>query len=394
MPVVVLIVSQAFCPTRAEGDGLIIPCFVMGESVDPAGNAFTALFIQDPLFRYTAYPLPPDLSDTEKRKLDRVYYPRTRKILVESFDAIIIRDARILHFTSNQFRDLDYAFREAGMASVTIHGPSWDQVWSVVTTLYELSPVDNFKIRFYEPWRVVFRREREPVFLPFIELGMEKVVGEAYGTMEAKQGATVWADMQPQDVPWLVSWRPGGTDAGMQWVFADKFDAAWWGLGYGTRDTNPYAMDLATNLLLYSLGKPLISDIHARRKARSLLYGFRAQKLLILSLMDWAESFGANTRSLSSQLVILENQTEGAAGSYLVQDYAATIDLMESLSARIGGISKEAVRLKDDAMFWVYISEWLAITSVAIASGAVLWSLMMRRSVYRAVQATRIIEHL
>jgi len=391
---VVLIVSQAYCATNTGGDDLRIPCFVMGERVDPAGNAFTASFIQDPLFRYAAYPLPPDLSDAEKRKLDRVYFPRTRKILVESFDAIIIRDARIGHFTSNQFRDLDYVFREAGMASVTIHGPSWEQVWSVVTTLYELSPVDNFKIRFYEPWRVVFRREREPVFLPFIELGMEKVVGEAYGTMEAKQGATVWADMQPQDVPWLVSWRPGGTEAGLQWVFADKFDAAWWGLGYGTRDTNPYSIDLATNLLLYSLGKPLISDIHARRKARSLLYGFKAQKILILSLMDWAEDFGANTRSLSSQLAILESEAEGAAGSYLVQDYATAIGLMESHLARMGEISREAVRLKDQAMFWVYLSEWLATTSVAIASGTVLWSLMMRRSLYRAVEATRIIEHL
>ncbi len=378
----------------AGGNGGRISCFVMGERVDPAGNPFTSLFMQDPLFRYSLYPLNPDLSDPHKVKLDRVYYPRTGKVLVESFDAMIIRDARILHFTSTQFRDLDNAFREAGMSCVTIHGPSWDQVWSVVTTLYELSPVDNFEIRFYRPWRVVFRKEREPVFLPFVQLGMEKVVGEAYGTMEAKPGSTTWADMEPQDVPWLVSWRPGGRDPGMQWVFADKFDAAWWGLGFGARERNPYSIDLATNLLLYSLDRPLISDIHVRRHARSLLYSFKAQKLLILSFLEWGENFGANMRSISVQLPVLDEEAEDAVDSYVEQDYSTAIALMESLTERIGVLSKDAVRLKDEAMLWVYISEWLAVTSVAIVSGIVLWSLMVRRRMYRSTEATRLTPYL
>ena len=384
----VIVFYQACTGVLAQEGTTRISCFVMG-GVSPAANAFTALFEQDPLFRYRAYPLPTDLPDGIKQKLDRVYYPRTGKELVENYDAMIFRDARVQHFTSRQYRDLDYAFREAGMASVTVHGPSWDHAWSV-STLYDLSPVSEFVIRFYHPWRVLFQRERDPVFLPFADLGMEKVVGDAYGMMKAKHGATVWADMQPQNIPWLVSWRPGGGNAGEQWVFADKFDAKWWGLAYGSRDSNPYAIDLATNLLLYSLDRPLISDIIARREARRLMSTFQAQKLLILSMLEWAEKFGANILHLSERVTEIEAEAQEAVDFYLDQDYPSTISFMESMSLTVCEISDESLRLKDEALFWVYVSEWLAVTSVALVAGVVVWSLMVRRRMYRAVGATRL----
>jgi hypothetical protein len=275
------------------------------------------------------------------------------------------------------------------MASVTSHGPSWDHAWSI-STLYELSPVDNFKIRFYRAWRVVIRRDRDPVFTPFIALGMEKVVGDAYGTMDAKQGATIWADMQPQGVPWLVSWRPGGGNAGMQWVIADKFDATWWGLTYGARDNNPYSLDLCTNLLLYSLNRGLIADIHLRREARHVLTTFQAQKILILSMLEWAEKFGANILQISDRLSELEAEAEVAVDNYLDQDYVATIDFMNSISSTVSEISVETLRLKDQAMFWVFVSEWLVVTSVSMVSGFSVWSLMIKRSMYRKVSGTRL----
>ena len=385
----VLCLAIQFLSTGSSlGTDQRISCFVIG-GVHPAANAFTALFMQDPLFTYQAYPLNPDLPDGEKQKLDRVYYPRTGKLLVENFDAMIFRDARIQHFSSTQFRDLDYAFREEMMASVTAHGPSWDHAWSI-TTLYELSPVDDFNIRFYRPWRVVFRRDRDPVFTPFISLGMERVIGDAYGTMVAKQGATTWADMQPQNVPWLVSWRPGGGNAGMQWVIADKFDASWWGLTYGARDTNPYSLDLCTNLLLYSLDMDLIADIHLRREARHLLTTFQAQKILLLSMLEWAEKFGANVYTLAERLTELEGEAGVAVDSYLEQDYTATMDFMNSMAGEISEISIETLRLKNQAMFWVFVSEWLAVTSVSLISGFTAWSLMVRRSMYRSVSGTRL----
>lgn len=369
-------------------DSRRIPCLVMGDSVQAPYNPFTALFMQDPLFRYSLYPLPHS-GDAEKRKLDRVYYPRTFDSLVDSYDVMIFRDARVSHFSPVQFRDLERAFREAGMVSVTVHSLSWNDVW-IPTILYDLSPISEYDFRFSSTWTVRFRRDRYPVFLPFVDLGMEKVSGWEYGIPEAKEGATIWADILPQGCPWLVSWRPGGSGAGLQWVFADKFDVTWWGTAPGARETNPYALDLATNLLLYSLDRDLISDILARREARRLLSTFQSRKILILSVLDWAEKFGANILDLTNRLSELERKAGAAVGDYLDQDYASTIQFMESMLSEATEMTTAALQRKDQALYWVYISEWLSVTSASVLAGALVWSLMVRRRRYREAGRTRL----
>ncbi len=369
-------------------DGRRISCFVMGDVVYAPYNPFTGLFMQDPTFRYSLYPLA-HVSDREKRKLDRVYYPRTFDQLTESYDFMVFRDARVSHFSPRQFRDLELAFREAGMGSVTVHSLSWDDVW-VPTILYDLSPISEYKFRFSESWYVRLRRDREPVFLPFIDLGIEKARGWEFGIMEVKQGATVWGDMYPRGDAWLASWRPGGKAAGMQWVFADKFDVTWWGTAPGARNTNPYAIDFATNLILYSLDWDLISDIHSRREARMMLSTFRAQKLLVVSMLDWAELFGGNILSLSDRLKQLEEDVEGAVDYYLEQDYASAMSVMDSTSTEVSEITADAIRLKDQALFWVYLIEWLAVTAAFLVSGVLVWTLMIRRWKYREVGGTRV----
>jgi len=369
-------------------DGRRISCLVIGDSVQAPYNPFTALFVQDPLFRYALYPLP-HLGDAEKRKLDRVYYPRTFESLVDSYDVMIFRDAMVSHFSPAQFRDLERAFREAGMVSVTVHSLSWNDVW-VPTVLYDLSPISAYDFRFSLTWRVRFRRDRDPVFLPFVELGMEKVSGWEYGVPEAKEGATIWAEMVPPGCPWLVSWRPGGNKAGLQWVFADKFDVTWWGTAPGARETNPYAIDLATNLLLYSLDRALISDIHARREARRLLSTFQSRKILILSVLDWAEKFGASILDLTDRLAELEREAGTAVEDYLDQDYASTIQFMESMLSEAAEMTAAALQRKDRALYWVYTSEWLSVTSASVLGGAMVWSLMVRRRKYRETGRTRL----
>ncbi len=350
-------------------------------------NPFTSLFIEDPLFNYGLYPLPTNINLRDKKKLDRVYYPRTADTLAESYDVIVFYDARVDHWTSRQFRDIGEVFREAGMVSVAVHSGSWT-VWEG-TTLYDLSPISDYDSRYHKPWRMRFRREREPVFLRFIDLGLEKAIGSAYAILTVKDGATIWADMVPQGTPWLVSWSPGGQNAGLQWVFGDKFDAGWWGVRPEHLGKNRYSLDFATNLLLYSLDRPLIGDIHARREARQMLSTLRTRKYLVLSMLDWAERFGARTLPISRGLLELERDAEEAVDLYLEQEYAAAISFIDELDSRVSDLGLEATRIKDQALFWVFISEWLAVTSVSLVAASVLWSLMVRRRMYRPAGGTR-----
>jgi hypothetical protein len=383
MAFLVLIAQSAFPLDHPA----IISCFLIG-GVSPRQCPLTGYFREDPMFRYSVEPIPADLSDDDKRKIDRQYFPRSQDALLE-YEFIAFTDARVQHFTPRQFSQLEYAFLEAGVTSFSSFGPSWLHAFET-TILYNIVPISEYDFYFHRPWRVSFRRDREPVFLPFIELGVEKVVGEAYGEAKPRQGSTTWADMIPNGWPWLVSWRPGGKAAGIAWVCADEFNSIWWGLDPSARGTNPYAIDLVTNLVLYSRGRPLIADIQARREARRLLSTFQSRKLVVLSMMEWADAFGANILPLSQELTLLEMDVESAALSYLDQEYALCITGMESMEPRIASITGDAVRLKDEALFWVYLSEWLAVTSVGMVSGVVVWSLMVRRRMYRSVGVTRL----
>ena len=393
-----LVLITSIAGIAAEPRGERISIFLIG-GTHPTGNPFTGYCMQDPLFTYALEPIPPDLSDGEKQKLDRIYYPRTRDLLIDNFDMMVFFDARLQHFTSRQLNDLDYAFREGKMGSISTFGPAWEQVWEV-TTLYDTSPAKDYTDEWYHgPFYVRFWREREPIFTPFIELGMEKIIGDAYHLMVEKEGATVWGQMLPRDTPWMISWRPGGNEAGLQWVCTDGFNALWWGISgwgsvtgtIGVEGGNPYAIDMATNMVLYSVGRPLISDIHSRREARHLLAAFNEEKILILHMMDWADTFGANTIPLTLRLSDLEVEAEEVIQYYLEEEYGTVISMMNEISNKISVVTKDAVRLKDEAMFWVFVSEWLVVTSSSIISGVLLWSLMVRKRAYRRVGGTRLV---
>lgn len=398
-PVYILlaVLLPSVCASHASGSDETerISCFVMG-IVDPNHCPLTAYFKIDPLFRYSLYPIPPFLFIHEKQKLDRVYFPRTREILISEYDMIIFSDPWIEHFTTKRLHDLDYVLREGGVHSFGTFSLPFADVW-MPTILYYTVPITQYYDYARVPYRVAFRREREPVLTPFIELGMEKIVGDGYHVLVPREGATTWADVHESETPWLVSWRPGGSNAGIQWVCSGTWDAGWWGMGdwWETRgvegiDKNPYAIDMVTNLILYSLDLPLIGDIHARRGARHLIQTFHGQKSLILSMMEWADSYGADVSELYLMVTELEGQAEVAARHYLDQDYPAVFDTMESITARVEEATAHAVRLKNEALFWIYVIEWISIGSVSCIAGVAVWALMIRRQKYHVVESTRL----
>jgi hypothetical protein len=372
------------------GEGSIISFFVIG-GVDPDTNPLTGYFIEDPAFIYSGQPIPSYLTLEEKRRLDRLYYPRTRQALLEGYDMLIMVDARIGHLPTSRLGDLDYALREAGMPAFTTFGMAWESDW-VPTTLYDLVPVSTYEKYQHGPYHVFFRRERDPVFLPFVDLGLERIIGGSYHTMTPKVGALIWADMVPLGLPFLVSWKLGGEDGGLIWTLSGAFDAAWWGSGgsWGTRGSNPYAIDLATNLIFHSLGRGTIKDIKARREARRSLSAFQAQKLLVLSMMEWADRLGADVSEAFEALRDLEAGAGVALGFYLEGDYPATISSMDEVSSGVNGITEDVVALKDRTLFWIYVSEWLTVTSVAMITSYLLWALMIRRRLYRVIESTRL----
>jgi hypothetical protein len=55
-------------------------------------------------------------------------------------------------------------------------------------------------------------------------------------------------------------------------------------------------------------------------------------------------------------------------------------------------IEGRAVDLKDRALLWVYLIEWLAVTGTCLAAGFVLWTLMVRRRLYKEIAVTKFVD--
>jgi len=374
--IVLLIISPASAePGRLHG-------IIIGHGSGMLNNPFRILSLDDPLLLLDTYPLPADLIPQEKRKLDRVYYPRTRGELLE-YDLMVFHGPRIQHFTPGQVHDLDFAFREGGMAAfcgLTGLGLGWEG-----PVLLGVIPIIERSVSPYErSYRPHFRENRDPVFTPLLQYGIDRVYGNVYTEMYPKPGATVWADIVPYGLPWLVSWRPAGSGPGMLWNVAHIFDI-WW-----DENNNPYALDVATNMLFYSLEMDLVIDIPARRRARNMFRNVRVQMSLIVSMMNWAESFGANTAELSDILVDLEEEAERAANDYINQEYEPAISFLESLFEEVKLTTTKAVSLKNQALLWVYAIEWLTVSGTGAVCGFVLWTIMVRRSSYKGVETTRL----
>jgi hypothetical protein len=52
--------------------------------------------------------------------------------------------------------------------------------------------------------------------------------------------------------------------------------------------------------------------------------------------------------------------------------------------------SEKAYKLKDEALLWVYVTEWLVVASTGMICGFILWTVMVRRSLYREIDQTKL----
>ena len=56
----------------------------------------------------------------------------------------------------------------------------------------------------------------------------------------------------------------------------------------------------------------------------------------------------------------------------------------------LGEIEEDAIELKNRALLWVYVIEWLAVTGTGMVCAFVLWSIMVRRRLFKEVRTTRL----
>ena len=74
---------------------------------------------------------------------------------------------------------------------------------------------------------------------------------------------------------------------------------------------------------------------------------------------------------------------------FIQQEYEESLSVLYELEEEFELLSQELVELKSRALLWIYVVEWLTVSGTAIICGVVLWTLMIRRRLYREVKITR-----
>ncbi len=164
----------------------------------------------------------------------------------------------------------------------------------------------------------------------------------------------------------------------------------WWGIANIPR-ANPFSHDIIVNVIWFSTGRSLPEDVLKVHELRGLLFNFGVRRSLLTSLLEFAEGFGANPSKVYSKLESVEGTRNEGAEHYLDRDFDAAFESIEIAVTELRSLELEAMRLKDSALFWVYLIEWLVTTGVLMAAGIVVWSLMVRRALYREVETTKLV---
>ncbi|MBU7004119.1 MAG: hypothetical protein HXS50_01035, partial [Theionarchaea archaeon] len=153
-----------------------------------------------------------------------------------------------------------------------------------------------------------------------------------------------------------------------------------------------YLPDYAINLVIYLDQRPLSPDYLVVHQYRELVNTLYIGRSMLMSLIDFVESFGGNSQGIYEEIRNLDAMVGVAAEFYLDQDNEAALEAARKAREKQVEIEELSVEIKNQALMWVYITEWLAVTGTGLLSGFVIWTLMIRRGLYREIETTRLRE--
>jgi hypothetical protein len=371
---------------------------LIGE-VYPQECPLPLLFDNDPIYDYVSIRTREgpagQLTEEMKWRYVKLYFPRTEAMLRE-YSFIFYVDADVSVFSGTQSQQMYDSIRDGNAGSFFTFGPEFYSVASSI--LGEVVPHDMSKLINMDwtgrSYRVRFVRGLPPVFTPFAEFGVENAVGIGCGYLAPRSGTTAWGYLVPNMYgPWILEWQFGGS-GGHCWAAADDLDHSWWGDVHSSihgPSENPWAMDIMSNLILFSAGWDLPDDVLIVALARDGFWEYRTERSIILSLMDWVEKFGASTTSFGRELAEIDSHWIRASGLYIAQDYDSALSELEEGKAEAQALRVDVIKEKDRVLLWIYVAEYLAITGTSVASASILWTLMVRRRMYRTVRTTRLV---
>jgi hypothetical protein len=344
-------------------------------------------------------------------RLIRLYFPR--RFDKTTVDLVIFSAGDVVFLTTSQIADITSgveggvgAIADCGGTSVITQSiNSW-----VASGIGEIFPNDvsavlsasyGFTTGTYPgyflkevPYKINVREEvSENPFSSFLPVGIEDVHGWAGRNMVSKPGSTILANVVgnvgflKQETPFSLSWQYGsGTTVAVSEWFGHPFWSDYGGLAH--QSDNAYATELFVNLLLHVTGKPLFVDVVEIHRIKEDVQEYRIRRGNLISVIDFASRFGVNPTSIEEDLGRMEETKRDADALYMEGEYAQASAALRSVISDLEAAFDRSIDLKNRALIYVYVIEWIAVTSVLVISGSAVFELMVRRKTYKEVATT------
>lgn len=327
-------------------------------------------------------------------KFMRQYMPRTYGRLIDTYDVILLSDFEVDIITEEQFSWMEQSVREAGMGLGKYemnYDPGHFGTFNrfVASSIYLALPADL-------QWGQIIPKPLEGIYPvpipgtgephPMLDLpGMNqfKVLNEGtYGYEIPRPGATVIARFKPKDEDAMIirDYGEGKTLACLPGH--DKIDSnaiAMW----------PYTIDFWVNQMWYLAGLGIPDDVELVHQLRERSLTYSSEKSLTTAVIEFVEKFGASTKRLYDELSDVDDLKRDSNRLYLEEQYQESLEKLEEAFEGLKRVADDSVKVKETALFWIYMIEWFTVTGTCVITGFVLWTLMVRRRLYRQVEVTR-----
>ncbi len=338
-------------------------------------------------------------------RLMRIYFPRTFEDLI-SYDFLFLAQVDMAFISPKRQQWMYDAIAEHGLGGVNTRSVMSMQTWwstpwaeSVLSDAFPNEAMAVIRSSIYGvsitwpsgPLVVEDDETLAPVARPFKDRLEDLFPG--YGGLPTipRPGSKVhtWIRSGIRD---LSSPRPGYTAHIFEWQYNDAITFTFMDMVYDNfwrSNMNPFSLDIITNVMWRGAHRELPEDGLKVHVLRDRLAYYQQEKTAVISVFDFAETFGANTVDLYRELEDLDEEKRLADDLYLSAEFDEAYQQMEIVIDELNKLSDNALKLKDQALLWVYVIEYLAVAGTSMVCGGVLWFLMIKRSLYREAGVTR-----
>jgi hypothetical protein len=323
------------------------------------------------------------VSEVQIIRYMRLYMPRTLDHLLDTTDVVMLSNAATYYFRPEWIEWLATG-TEGGVGLQMIGGycsfggygyPDWGPT-AVGDKLPVETIVANAKRDF--PFRLGPVVDNDPLLSTFDWQKGPMFFG--VNNVKMRQGARLLATTEPGGLP-LLAYQD--VEKGSVLAFMSS-----WGLPWGDEFVRwEYFIDFSADMVYYSAGLE-IPDPVIVHQIRILFERHELDRRIVRSLLDFVDKMGGRASKVHESLAEIDLRRTRAEELYKEQDYPECREEISSLVDDMAGLNRAAIKAKDAAFLWIYLTEWSAVTATGIISGYFLYVVMVRRRLLKEVAST------